>query len=173
MPLSSLGEAHAVARILVLDVLDDDLAAGRLGTRDHFGEGRPDPFDQITAIVRIEIEIVVVPGRERRMDHHLRRTEKLCGLQPLEQTLGHRLPDHGIVAVDLEAPERPVDAEPTGMAREHLLDVAGGRAPVAIEEIGAEEILDLEIALPFQKPVAMRGAPNTGFDMACSFDRQQ
>ncbi len=152
-----LGEAHAVARILVLDVLDDDLAADRLGARNHFGERRLDAFDEIAAVVRIEIEIVVIPGRERRMDHHLGRAEELGGVQALEQALGHGLADHRIVAVDLEAPERAVNAEPAGMACEHLLDLAGRAAPVAVEQIGAEEILDFEIALPFQKPVAVCG----------------
>ena len=61
------------------------------------------------------------------------------------------------MAVDLEAPERAVDAEAAGMAREHLLDFGSRRAPVAVEQIGAEEILNFEIALPFEKPVAVGG----------------
>ena len=58
-------------RIDVLDILDDDFAAGILRTRDDLGERRPDPLDEIGATIRIEIEVVVVPGREGRMDHHL------------------------------------------------------------------------------------------------------
>jgi hypothetical protein len=49
-----------------------------------------------------------------------------------------------------------MDTEPACVTSEHLLDLTGRAPPIAIEQVRAKEILDFEVALPFEKPVAMR-----------------
>ncbi len=97
------------------------------------------------------------------------------GIEALKQALRHRLADQGIMAVDLEAPERAVNAEPAGMAREHLLDLAGCTPPIAVEQVRAEKSWISRSRCRSRSQSRWAGidlmdnaAPSTGFDMACS-----
>src|SRR5262245_51081097 len=108
----------AVHWILVLDVFDDEFAADVFGTLYNIPERRVNPIDDARACAGIDIEIVVIPRRVGRMDDHLCCTKGLANLEPLKQTLGHDRTDQRVLAVDLEAPERPVNAKPAFIAVE-------------------------------------------------------
>ncbi len=96
------------------------------------------------------------------MDHHLRCAEHFAGFEPLKQAPGDDGADQRILAVDLEAPERPVNAEPAVIAVEQLADHVDPRAPVAVERLRLEEVLDFEVALPFENPAAVQGESRAG-----------
>src|SRR5882724_11770011 len=59
----TIRKLHAIHWILILDVFNDEFAAGAFGAFHNVSERRMDPLDDARASVGIEVEIVVVPSR--------------------------------------------------------------------------------------------------------------
>jgi hypothetical protein len=148
-------ELDARVRIDILDVLDHQHASDVRGPLHRAVQRGMNALDQSRTAARLVVEIVVVPGRVGRVDHHLGGAERGADVEALRHALAHDVTDVGVVGPDVEAPERPVDAEPAGVAVELALDLGGERFPVAVQDISPEEILHLEIALLLEDPVAM------------------
>ena len=156
----AVGQRHPVGRIDVLDILDDDGDADILRPGDHLAQGIVAMADQLFPGVRLVVVIVVAPGGEGAVGDHLGGAEGFADLQPLQQALAHHGLDVRILGGDGEAPERAVDAEPSGMAVEQRLGALDQRHPVAVEHRGIEEILKLQVAGFLEQPVSV------GFDHA-------
>ena len=142
-------------RVLILDILDDDLAANLLGSADDIRQGQLNALDHGLPVSGIEIEIVVVPRRVRRMDNHLGCANIFGGFQRLQQTGRDGFSDKRIVTVDLEPPKRSMNSKPPFETIEKLLDPVGDTSPVALQRLRTEEILQLQIALPRHQPLAI------------------
>src|SRR4029453_3503398 len=96
-------EEEARSRIFFLYVFDDEFAPDVFGTLHDVLERRVDPFGECMPGPRIDIQIVVIPCRERRVDNHLGRTDKLARLKALQKPLGNDGADEGILACCFES----------------------------------------------------------------------
>jgi hypothetical protein len=81
------------------------------------------------------------------MHYHLFRPDLTRKLKPLEQSALHHCLNGRIATTNIESMERPMNAKPTRVASKHAPNELCPFAPVAIEAMRVDGVLNLEVTL--------------------------
>ena len=127
-------------------------------------------LDQVLAIVVVGGEVVVIPVRIGRMEHHMRALHEGAHVQCIHHALLDNLADERVLRIDREADKWTMGADAALVAVEQAIDRLRHRTPVAIHGGREVETLDFHIAIHLEDPVAVLG--DMGRRQAGPDDRQ-